>query len=86
MITREMCSEDATQNRSLVDESRIWFSELFDHLSHCGAFFGTVSTRFCTCCHLLVVRKLFACGGTIITALGAAFTCVSTEIALAGTK
>ena len=86
MITREMCSKDATQNRSLVDESRIWFSELFDHLSHCGAFFGTVSTGLCTSRHLLVAREFFACGSTVIAALGTAFTSVSAEITLPSTK
>ena len=81
-----MCSEDATQNQVFVNESRVWFSDLFDHLSHCGAFLGAASASLGTSSHLLVVREFFACGSTGIAALGTAFTSVSAEITLPSTK
>ena len=77
MITREMCAEDATQNQVLISQSSLWFSDLFDHLSHCGAVLSAGSARLSTGSHLLVVREFFACGSTSITALGTAFTSVS---------
>jgi hypothetical protein len=76
----------AEKAEGVVDELQIWSTGLFHHLAHSSAFLSAVSASLCTSSHLLVVREFFACCGAIIAALDTAFTRMSTEITLTGTK
>ena len=58
------------------------FQKLLRHLCHFAALFGASAASFGTGGHLLVVGHFLAGGGTVVTALGTTFGCMSRHRAL----